>query len=80
MNTGLTVRLPKSLHEQIKQLAKTEGVSMHQFLVTAAAEKMSALLTQSYLEREAAKGRRQDFDKVLSAVPSVEPEPLDKLI
>lgn len=79
MNTGLTVHLPKSLHEQIKRLAETEGVSMHQFLVTAAAEKMSALLTQSYLEREAAKGRRQDFDKVLNAVPSVEPEPQDKL-
>ena len=40
----------------------------------------SALLTQSYLEREAAKGRRQDFDKVLRAVPAVEPEPHDTLI
>ena len=80
MNTELTVHLPKSLHEQIKQLAEAEGISIHQFLVTAAAEKMSALLTQSYLEREAAKGRRQDFDKVLRAVPAVEPEPHDRLI
>lgn len=66
IDTNVLVSALKSLHEQIKQLAKTEGVSMHQFLVTAAAEKMSALLTQSYLEREAAKGRRQDFDKVLN--------------
>jgi hypothetical protein len=79
MNTDLTVHLPNSLHKQIKQLAKAEGISMHQFLVTAAAEKMSALLTQSYLEREAAKGRQQDFNKVLRAVPAVEPEPHDKL-
>ncbi|MCI5159220.1 MAG: ribbon-helix-helix protein, CopG family [Candidatus Electrothrix sp. AUS1_2] len=79
MNTDLTVHLPKSLHEQIKQLAEAEGISIHQFLVTAAAEKMSALLTQSYLEREAAKGRRQDFDNVLRAVPDAEPEPHDML-
>jgi len=79
MNTDLTIHLPKSLHEQIRHLAEAEGISMHQFLVTAAAEKMSALLTQSYLEREAAKGHRQDFDKVLRAVPSVEPEPYDRM-
>ncbi len=73
------MHLPKSLHEQIKHLAEAEGISMHQFLVTAAAEKMSALLTQSYLEREAVQGCRQDFDKVLRAVPPVEPEPHDRL-
>lgn len=52
MSNSLTVRLPKSLHEGIKQLAKSEGISINQFLVTAAAEKMSALLTQGYLEQE----------------------------
>ena len=80
MNTGLTLHLPKSLHKQIKELAESEGISVHQFLITAAAEKMSALLTQSYLEREAAEGRKEDFEKVLRAVPDVEPEPHDKLI
>ena len=80
MSNSLTVRLPKSLHDGIKQLAKSEGISMNQFLVTAAAEKMSALLTQSYLEREALEGKKEDFEKVLNAVPNVEPEDYDKIV
>jgi len=75
----LTLRLPKSLHENIKNLAKDEGISINQFLVSAAAEKMSALLTKDYLENEAKKGQRKDFEKVLKAVPDIEPDEYDKL-
>jgi len=39
---------------------------------------MSAILTKSYLEAEAAKGLREDFEKVLRAVPHVEPDAYDK--
>lgn len=79
MGSTLTLRLPKSLHNIIKQQAKADGVSINQFLVTAAAEKMSALLTQDYLEKEAAQGNREDFIKVIKAVPHVKPEAYDKL-
>lgn len=75
----LTVRLPRSLHQKIKELSKTEGISINQFLATAAAEKMAALLTQDFLEKEAAKGKRKDFEQVLQAVPSVEPDAADRL-
>ena len=34
---------------------------------------MGPLLTQDYLEEEAAKGKRRDFIKVLKAVPRKEP-------
>ncbi|MCP4648536.1 MAG: toxin-antitoxin system HicB family antitoxin [PVC group bacterium] len=78
MDNILTIRLPKSLHDGIEQLTKTEGMSINQFLITAA-EKMSALLTQNYLEKEALKGKREYFDKVLKAVPAVEPEDYDKI-
>ena len=64
----LTVRLPKSLHAKIKELAQAEGISMNQFLVVAAAEKMSALLTEDYLAREAQRGKRAEFEKILKAV------------
>jgi len=79
MGSTLTLRLPKSLHGRIKDLAKSDGISINQFLVTAAAEKMSALLTQNYLEEEAAKGQRGNFEKVLKTVPHIEPEPFDQL-
>jgi hypothetical protein len=68
----LTVRLPKSLHQKIKELSKSEGISINQFLAIAAAEKMAALLIQDYLEHEAAKGKREDFEKALQAVPDGE--------
>jgi predicted HicB family RNase H-like nuclease len=35
MNSTLTLRLPKSLHGRIKDLAKSDGISINQFLVTA---------------------------------------------
>ena len=74
----LTVRLPKSLHAKIKELAHAEGISMNQFLVIAAAEKMAALLTEDYLAQEAQQGTRAAFEKVLQAVPHVEPEDDDR--
>jgi len=75
----LAVKLPESLHAKIKELAQSEGISINQFLVLAATEKMAALLTQDYLEREAMKGKREDFEAVLKAVPGVEPEEYDRL-
>ena len=75
----ITVRLPKSLHAKIRELAQAEGISMNQFLVIAAAEKMAALMTEDYLTHEAQHGKRADFAKVLHAVPHVEPEDYDRL-
>jgi len=75
----LTLRLPESTHLKIKELAKRDGISINQFLASAAAEKMSALLTKDYLDEEAKKATREDFDKVMRAVPNVEPEEYDKL-
>jgi len=42
-------------------------------------EKIAALLTEDYLEQEAKQGRREDFEKVMKAVPSTEPEEYDRL-
>lgn len=75
----MTVRLPESLHEQIKELSKSEGISINQFLVVAAAEKMSALMTEDYLEAEAKIGKRKSFERFLKKVPNVEPDAEDKL-
>lgn len=77
--TALTIRLPDSLHREIKQLAKAEGISLNQFLTLAAAEKMSALRTVDHLRAEAAKGSRADFEAFLTAVPDTEPDEDDKL-
>jgi len=77
--TPLTIRLPDSLHREIKQLAQVEGVSINHFLTLAAAEKISALRTVDYLRAEARKGSRADFEAFLSAVPDTKPSEDDKL-
>ena len=78
MNT-LTVQLPESLHRSILALTEAEGYSIDQFLASAAAEKMAALRTLDYLRREAAAGRRDDFEKFLAAVPEREPIDTDRM-
>lgn len=75
----LSIRLPESLHKQVKKLAESEGISMNQFIALAVAEKMSALMTVEYLEERASSGNREKFDAVLEKVPEVEPEEHDQL-
>lgn len=75
----MTVRLPESLHDQLKDMAKAEGISINQFLVVAAAEKMSALKTVEFLESEAKLASRKGFESVLSKVPDVQPDEADRL-
>ena len=75
----LSIRLPESLHKQVKELAESEGVSMNQFIALAVAEKMSALMTVEYLEERAGRGSREKFDAVLEKVAEAEPEEYDQL-
>jgi hypothetical protein len=75
----MSVRLPKYLHREIKKLAEEEGISMNQFIATAAAEKVSSLKTVEDLEERAQRGSREKFECVLSKVPDAEPEEQDKL-
>jgi hypothetical protein len=66
----LSLRLPNSLHDRVRKLADDEGVSINQFISTAVAEKMSALLTSEYLEERAARGDRSLFEAALSRIPN----------
>ena len=75
----LSLRIPNSLHEKIRQLAKREGISINQFIASATAEKMTALLTEEYLNKRARRASRKKFQAVLDKVPDVEPENYDKL-
>ena len=77
--SALSLRLPKSLHKQLKELAQEEGISVNQFIVLAVAEKVASISTIEYLEKRASRGSREKLLAVLNKVPSVEPEDFDKL-
>lgn len=70
--SALTIRIPESLHQNLKALAEREGVSANQFIASAVAEKMASVLTLNYLKSEAAQARRGDFEAFLDAVQDVE--------
>ncbi len=69
----MSLRLPESLHERAREIAKRDGVSINQLVATALAEKLSALDTLDYLEARAAKGSRQRFLDALTRVPDGPP-------
>ena len=37
--SSLSVRLPDSLHDKVRELARRDGVSINQFIATAVAER-----------------------------------------
>ena len=77
--TALTIRLPNSVHESIKLLARKDGISVNQIIASAAAEKMASFQTLDFLRREAALGKREDFEQFLKRVPDVAAQTGDEL-
>jgi hypothetical protein len=77
--SSLSLRLPESLHQKIRELAKRDAVSINQFIATAVAEKAAALLTVDYLEERARHAEVRLFDRVLSRVPDRRPVPGDEI-
>jgi hypothetical protein len=75
----ISLRLPDSLHESVRDLAKEDNISINQFVATALAEKMSALITEKYLSERAEKGSKKKFKTALSKVKDIEPDTSDKL-
>lgn len=77
---AVTVELPNALRKKLEKIAEQSGVSVGEILIEAA-EKMSQMETLRQIKREAAKrDTRAGFERVMQAVPDVEPEnPLDKI-
>jgi hypothetical protein len=75
----ISLRLPDSLHETARELAKRERVSINHLITLALAEKVSALMTEEYLEERAKRGDRAAFERALANVADVQPEERDRL-
>ena len=73
------LRLPVSLKVALEQLSKRDGTSMNQFVVTAVAEKISALNTATFFEERRAKGDRRAFRRILNRKRGESPRSGDEL-
>ena len=75
----ISLRLPDSLHESVRELAKQDNISINQFVATALAEKMSALITEKYLSERASRGTKKKFKSALSKIKNTTPDENDSL-
>jgi predicted transcriptional regulator len=76
MNT-ITITVPDSLYSKVRELAEQDASSVEQFAVLALAEKMSSLVTVSYLEERARRAEPGTLTELLANAPDVEPEEAD---
>jgi uncharacterized protein (DUF1778 family) len=77
--SALSLRLPKSLHEQLRELAQEDGISVNQFVMLAVAEKVASISTIEYLQKRAKRGSREKLLAVLNKAPDVDPDQSDAL-
>ena len=75
------LRLPNSLMEHVKKLSRQDRVSMNQFMLSAIAEKASAVATEEYFKSRAG---RADMAKAMAVLQKIRrvgnpPSPQDEL-
>ena len=73
------LRLPVSLKAAIQELAERDGTSLNQFLVIAAAEKLSAMHTEEFFATRRANADREAFRRILDRVGGEPPRQEDAL-
>jgi hypothetical protein len=75
----VSIRLPDSLHKQLREYASAEGTTIDQLVSSAVAEKLAALLSPEYLETRAKRASRKKFEAALKTIPDIEPQKGDRL-
>lgn len=73
------VQIPDSLQKRLHDLASRDGISIDQFISTAIAEKLSALMVEKHLEERVKRGNRLKYDAILAKVSDLEPESYDRM-
>lgn len=77
--SALNLRLPNSIHRHVREVAEREGVSINQFISSAVSEKISAIMTEEYLEERGRRAKAGALARVLDRVPDRPPLAGDEL-
>ena len=59
------LRLPRSIKAAVERLARSEGISMNQFVATAVAEKLAVLDTANYFAERKSRADLVAFKRIL---------------
>jgi UDP-N-acetyl-D-mannosaminuronic acid transferase (WecB/TagA/CpsF family) len=73
------LRLPVSLKAAVEKISERDETSMNQFLVVAAAEKISAMETERFFEERRKRADREAFRRILDRDGGEPPRPEDTL-
>jgi len=73
------LRLPLSLKAAIEKLAARDGTSVNQFLVIAAAEKLSAMQAEEFFAERRGRADQEAFRRVLNRAGGEPPVEADRL-
>lgn len=71
------LRLPVSMKKALEEIAERDGTSMNQFLVIAAAEKISAMETERFFEERRKRADDAAFLRILNREGGDAPRPDD---
>jgi HicB family len=74
----LSLRLPESLHDLARKLAKEERISINQLITLALAEKIWSLQTERFFKERAKGSSRAKFERAMAKVAKVEPPEYDR--
>ena len=78
--SNYALRLPASLKQSVEQVARDDGTSLNQFIVTAIAEKLAAIKTADYFQERAKRGNLDAALALLSRKGGVPPQAGDEIL
>lgn len=69
--SSITIQVPEFLRRQIERLTAEDGLTVDQFFVTAASEKIAMLEAVDYIGQRAARADDAAFLDAISRVPAI---------
>ena len=78
--SNYALRLPASLKQSVEQVARDDGTSLNQFIVTAIAEKLAAIKTADYFQERAKRGNLDAALALLNRTGGVSPQAGDEIL
>ena len=79
ITSNYALRLPASLKRVVEEVAREDGTTLNQFIVSAVAEKLASLKTAEYFTKRAARADFAAFDRLMKKRGGEAPGPEDKI-
>lgn len=65
----ISVTVPDSIMQELQAVIREEGINLEQFVSSAIAEKLSAFMSEEYLQERAKRGSREKLLAMLDRAP-----------